>query len=85
MNTVSLVHMVYPSRFVSGVRRYCVESRDPVTGNLTTDLNLPFMEADEDRICQYYFRNVPGEGSATQEEIAKWYNDRGWYFRPKTW
>ncbi len=45
----------------------------------------PWVTATEDQMTEFYFRKNPGDKPASRETIAKWYNDQGWYFRPKTW
>lgn len=82
---VSMIHMVNPSRFSPNVQKYCVEGRNRDTGWMDCSIPLPFNSATERQLTDHYFRNNPGPSSASQEEICKWYNDRGIYFRPKTW
>ncbi len=76
-----------PTKFSSQVRKYCVEKRNPETGDLDfTAPQPPFMEATDDEICRFYFRKNPGTNtSASQEAIGEWYAKQGWFWGAKTW
>lgn len=83
---VDLTHMVNPSKFKYQTHKYCVEGRNRVTGALDTSIKLPFMEATEWQLIDYYWNNSgSNEGRTSQEEICMWYNNQGIFFRPKTW
>lgn len=68
------------------IRTYVVECRDPETGRL--DMNSPqppFIEASEDRLSRYFFAQNPTVESASWETMGRWYAERRWFWRPKTW
>lgn len=68
------------------VRSYVVECRDPETGRL--DLKSPqppFIEASSDALASHYYRAVSGESPASWDVIGRWYAERRWFWRPKTW
>lgn len=83
----NMTHMVAPSKFQYGwsKRKYCVEGRDKNTGHLDLNIPLPFCEATENTLIKYYWTKNPTMGKVTQEQICKWYNNQGIFFRPKTW
>lgn len=83
-HSVDMRHMVNPSSFHWN-GKFCVEGRDPETGRLDMSVKLPFMEATCDGLFQHYWRNNPVANTASQETVAKWYNDQKIFFRPKTW
>ena len=85
--TIDMTHMVKPSTFDYNFGRnvFIVEGRDKETGILDCSVKLPFYKATANRLFQHYFKCNPSKSTASQTEIAKWYNDRGIFFRPKTW
>jgi len=83
--SVDMRHMVLPSKFNHYYRTYILEGRDKVTGNLDFTVKLPFMEASEHILTTHFFNNNDSLQSASQEQIAQWYNDQGIFFRVKTW
>lgn len=83
---IDMTHMVQRSKFHARHHgKYILEQRNTVTGQLEFGMRLPFNEATEYQIIQHYFNNVAEGASASQETIAAWYNNKGIFFRPKTW
>lgn len=74
------------NKFVTGYDRYAVEKRTP-DGQLDFSApQPPFIEATVNELCDYFFARSDFAGeSASQEQIAKWYADQGFYYRVKTW
>ena len=74
----------FPRRFYAGQQVFVVEGRKP-DGSLDVKNEPPFLYATMRQLFDYYFRKHPQADKAAQEEILKWYNSKGWYYRPKTW
>jgi hypothetical protein len=39
----------------------------------------------EKQLFDHYFKFNKDRESVTQEEVKKWFQDQGFYYRPKTW
>lgn len=63
---------------------FIMEARNS-DGSLNVKGETPFMVCTEDQIYDHFFNRNPKKMGASLEEVTKWYNDRGWYWRPKTW
>jgi hypothetical protein len=78
--------MVKPSIFECKAKVYVVEGRNKDTGYFDMSIKVPFSEADERTLCDYFFAKNPQiEHSASQATIAEWYNKQGIFFRRKYW
>lgn len=78
-------------------QKYVVEPRTS-EGKLDvkrlSEIPFPVDGVTEEKLFDYYFRHYEGEKkysefgygeTASQEDIKKWYESKGWYIRPKTW
>lgn len=87
LKQIDMTHMVKPSTFDNPMRHnvFIVEGRDKERGILDCFVELPFYRATSRQLFDHYFKHNPDKSVASQEEVAKWYNDQGIFFRPKTW
>lgn len=38
-----------------------------------------------DRLCDYWFRHNPGAERVSQDTVIRWFMEKGWQIRAKTW
>lgn len=72
--------------------RYVLERRDPQTGALDFQgTQPPFYETTLEDMWSYYWTKVDpnnmrsGRAHGTRQQVAKWFAEQSWFFRPKTW